>query len=293
MMETAHVAPVITELPIVALRSRGELEDTIRRTPDRIAYEELLHRGYAHVEAWQQPAFCHACERAIALLADRQHSWDGRVNFRERLVCPGCQLNTRMRFMAHLLRETVRGLPARPRVYLHEQVTSFFAWAQRSLAAEVLGSEYLGHDLAGGTVIDGIRHEDALALSFADESFDVIVSQEVLEHVPSITDAIDETARVLAPNGRLLLSVPFDQTADETVQRARLVSGVVEHLQEPVFHGNPVSPEGSLVFYDHGWDLMDRLRDSGFVDVRVLGTWSVLYGYLGDGLVTVIAATRA
>jgi hypothetical protein len=86
--------------------------------------------------------------------------------------------------------------------------------------------------------------------------------------------------------------VPFNSEADVTVQRAKLADGEVVSLMEPVFHGNPMSPEGSLVFYDHGWDLLERLRAHGFADACLLGTWSALYGYLSGGLLTVFTATR-
>ena len=282
------------ELTMELLRSRAQLEAARSQGTDRIAYEELLQTGYASVEQWQLPAFCQACGTAQALLADRHHAYEGRVNFRERLECPGCRLNTRQRFMAHLVQTALaEGGSAAPQIYLHEQVTPFFAWAQTALPGEVLGSEYLGHDVPGGTAVDGVRHEDALALSFADASVDVIVSQDVLEHVPDIDLAVAEAARVLRPGGRLFLSVPFHAHADATVQRATLSDGEVVHLLEPQFHGNPVSAEGSLVFYDHGWDLLDRLRDHGFADAYVLGYWSALYGYLGEnGLLTMISAVR-
>jgi SAM-dependent methyltransferase len=282
------------ELTMELLRSRPELEAAQARAVDRRAYEELLQTGYAAVPQFHLPAICQACGTAQGLLADRHHGYEGRVNFRERLECPRCRLNTRQRFMAHLVRTALaEGGRAEPQVYLHEQVTPFYGWARTALPGTVIGSEYLGHDVPGGAVIDGIRHEDALALSFADASVDVIVSQEVLEHVPAIEPAIAEAARVLRPGGRLFLSVPFHAHADATVQRATLRDGEVVHLLEPQFHGNPVSAEGSLVFYDHGWDLLDRLRDHGFADAYVLGYWSALYGYLGgDGLLTMISAVR-
>lgn len=282
------------ELTMEMLRSRAELEAARGRAADRAAYEELLQTGYAQAPQWQLPAFCQACGTAQGLLADRQHAYQGRVNFRERLECPGCRLNTRQRFMAQLVRTALaESGSVAPQIYLHEQVTPFFHWAQTALGGETIGSEYLGHDVPGGTVVDGVRHEDALALSFADASVDVIVSQDVLEHVPDIDPAIAEAARVLRPGGRLFLSVPFHAHADVTVRRAELRDGEVVHLLEPQFHGNPVSAEGSLVFYDHGWDLLDRLRAHGFADAYVLGYWSALYGYLGDGgLLTMISAVR-
>jgi SAM-dependent methyltransferase len=281
------------DLVLEKLHSRAEFEAARARGADRVAYEDLLQDAYRQTEEWYLPAVCQACGIAVGLLADKQHSWDGRVNFRERLMCPACHLNTRQRFMAHLVRGVLADSAAAPRIYLHEQVTPFFGWARSSLAGEVIGSEYLGHDIAGGTVIDGVRHEDALALSFADASLDAIVSQDVLEHVPEIDPALAEAARVLRPGGRFFFSVPFHGVVDSTVQRATIRDGEVVQLMEPQYHGNPVSAEGSLVFYDHGWDMLDRLAAHGFTDAALVGFWSALYGYLGDGLLTMFAATRA
>lgn len=48
----------------------------------------------------------------------------------------------------------------------------------------------------------------ALALPFADESFDVVGAFDVVEHCEPEATALAELARVLAPGGSLLLSVP-------------------------------------------------------------------------------------
>ena len=280
------------DLPVFVISTPEDFEEAIARFPDRRAYERMIEQGYAHVEEFRFPAICQVCGGPSPLVVDHQFSAPGSINFRERFACPRCQLNSRQRFVAHLVGTEVARRGGRPRVYLHEQITSFYDWAQRSLAADVVGSEYLGPDVPAGAVIDGIRHEDALALTFADGSFDVIISQEVFEHVPSIEPAIEETVRVLAPGGRLLLSVPFNRGMVDSVQRARIVDGELEHLMEPAFHGNPLSDEGSLVFYDYGWDLLDRLRAAGLTDVNIVGVWSALYGYFGDGLIYIISATR-
>jgi SAM-dependent methyltransferase len=49
---------------------------------------------------------------------------------------------------------------------------------------------------------------DALALPFADASFDRVIAAEVLEHVPQDGAALAELARVLRPGGRLAVTVP-------------------------------------------------------------------------------------
>jgi SAM-dependent methyltransferase len=53
----------------------------------------------------------------------------------------------------------------------------------------------------------------ATALPFADEAFDVVAAFDVVEHCENESRAISELARVLAPGGRLLLSVPAYQWA--------------------------------------------------------------------------------
>lgn len=50
--------------------------------------------------------------------------------------------------------------------------------------------------------------EDAMNLSFPDESFDLIVSSECIEHVRDPWRALDEMARVLAPGGVLAVTTP-------------------------------------------------------------------------------------
>ncbi len=57
---------------------------------------------------------------------------------------------------------------------------------------------------AMGTPVQG----DALALPFDDGAFDRIIAAEVIEHIPDDVTAIAELARVLAPGGRIAVTVP-------------------------------------------------------------------------------------
>ena len=50
---------------------------------------------------------------------------------------------------------------------------------------------------------------DAHAIPFADEYFDIILMTEVLEHLHDPGTALKELARILSPDGRLLITFPF------------------------------------------------------------------------------------
>jgi SAM-dependent methyltransferase len=280
------------DLDVRVIRSRHELEAIRARLTERAAVERLVSDGFADHQTWTLPGWCQPCGRAVELRGDWQSSAGGLVNFRERLICPDCGLNNRQRFMAELVRTVLGGRTDAETVYLYEQVTQFYAWAATTLGLEVVGSEYLGHDRSAGEIVDGVRHEDALALSFPDASLDLIVSNDVFEHVPDLDRALSESVRVLRPGGAMLFSIPFHEQADATVRRAELRDGRLVELLPGEYHGNPISDTGSLVFHDIGWDVLDRCERAGFRSAYLLGYHSWLFGYLGGGLQLVFVAER-
>ncbi len=104
---------------------------------------------------------------------------------------------------------------------------------------------------------DGAHCEDITKLTFSDASFDLVISSEVLEHVPCLDKAFHETARVLRPGGVHLFTVPPRQ---KTRRRAEVVNGQVRHIHPPEYHTDPMNPLGALAFWDIGPDLPDALH---------------------------------
>ncbi len=49
---------------------------------------------------------------------------------------------------------------------------------------------------------------DALNLPFPDDSFDVVIISEVMEHIPDDKGVLAEMVRVLKPGGRIAITVP-------------------------------------------------------------------------------------
>jgi len=58
---------------------------------------------------------------------------------------------------------------------------------------------------------DSVRKMDATDIPFADEAFDVLVANHVLEHIPDYRKALSEFYRVLKPNGLAILQTPYSR----------------------------------------------------------------------------------
>lgn len=241
---------------------------------------------------------CHAHGGIASLRIDADAGEE--VNWRESVVCPECRLNARMRFCSGLLAQWMAARPG-ARLYLTEQATHGYALLKRRFGS-VRGSEYIQDEARKAALGEYIRHitadpseelhsEDVTRLSFADGSFEVVASFEVLEHVPDYRLALREMARVLGRGGQLLLTAPFLDRAQDTVTRARLnADGSITHLLPPEYHGDPVS-DGVLCFHHFGWDLLDALREAGFIEAEVVSTWAPGFGLMG--IMQAIAARKA
>ena len=53
-----------------------------------------------------------------------------------------------------------------------------------------------------------VRHGDVCGMPFADESFDLLLATDIIEHVDDDLKALREIARVLRPGGKALIVVP-------------------------------------------------------------------------------------
>jgi SAM-dependent methyltransferase len=96
--------------------------------------------------------------------------------------------------------------------------------------------------------------------TFPDGSFDIVISQDVFEHIFDPYSAISEIERTLKPGGAYFMSVPVVRREQPSRRRSILEGGVVKHLLPPEYHGNPLGG-GSLVTIDWGYDIVCHLAD--------------------------------
>jgi len=290
-----------TDFEFHRFRSQEEYRNHRHNEIEEYQRRELVELSHIRhdVESFEIEGYCAVCHEQTMFQVGFMYSYtnttDGEPvpNWREHLNCARCGFITRVRLVLHLLQIVVRP-NLKAQIYITEQTTPLFRWLQARFP-NLTGSEYLGDSQPLGAHHDGFRNEDLSRLTFPDESFHLIISLDVLEHVSDDLAAFSECFRCLATGGTLIITVPLNLDSERNIVRARVNSdGEIEHLiNPPEYHGNPIDPEqGSLCFRYFGWEVIEQLKSVGFSDVQLISAWSRDLGYLG-GEQIVIVATKA
>jgi SAM-dependent methyltransferase len=149
--------------------------------------------------------------------------------------------------------------PPTPSEYLGGHTGAHGALAgcpQGSLVLEVgSGTRRLRPDVVN-LDIDAFEHVDVVAnaarIPFLDETFDLVISEAVLEHVPDPRGVVSEMIRVLQPGGQLYVDVPFLQGfhADPHDYQRYTLPGLDVLLAgfEPLAKGVSVGPSSALAW---------------------------------------------
>lgn len=133
-----------------------------------------------------------------------------------------------------------------------------------------------------GTMVGEWRVENLEAQTFADASFDIVITQDVMEHVFNPERVFSEVHRTLQENGLFLSTFPIQRSlVVATTTRAKLIDGEVVNLMPPEYHGNPIDASGSLVTVDYGYDIHERISTWGDFDVRIYRFNDRRHGILG------------
>jgi len=173
----------------------------------------------------------------------------GDTGARETMECPGCGGTSRHRAVMAAIERVIPHAKAQRRKGLMERIAVY------QVGEDILTS-FL-HDWVKWLVVSELTERkgavvaDLEGLRFEDESFNVVICSDVLEHVRLYDLALSELARVLKPDGALILTAPltagpyhlsFCQIWDE--------SDVLSDKWSPAvpIHADPLSKDGCRVF---------------------------------------------
>jgi SAM-dependent methyltransferase len=215
------------------------------------------------------PARCPVCG-SLTLITDVGRS------LRETCKCARCKSTNRQRQIAYVVCGVVSEMVGRKMVSLKDvaAIDGFVVYNteagrqihdQLSSMKGYICSEYFGERCTSGDMVEGRMHQDLMSLSFDDESIDLVISSDVFEHIPDAYRAHREVYRVLKPGGRHVFTVPFYQTEFLDEQRTLTdIRGNAIFVKEPIYHGDPLRADGSLVYRIFSLEMLVNLGKIGF-----------------------------
>ncbi len=167
-------------------------------------------------------------------------------------ICPVCYGASRVRLMCHFL-ETEGAVGQRPLRFLHVAPDiGMYYWLERQKKID-----YVPTDLSPEryTIVPNVTKQDLTQLTFADESFDVVVVSHVLEHVPDDHKAMQEVHRILRQDGYALFIGPEAIDGAETVEDP--------WINDPEEQKRRFAQRDHVRIYSRE-DFVNRLRQTGF-----------------------------
>jgi SAM-dependent methyltransferase/DNA-directed RNA polymerase subunit RPC12/RpoP len=134
-------------------------------------------------------------------------------------------------------------------------------------------SEFFNDIPSGQKNLNGILCQDLQNLTFPSDNFDLIITQDIFEHIREPEKAFVEIRRVLKPGGYHIFTIPYNE-GKTTLRRITIEDGKEIQKCPPVYHGDPLRDQGALVFTDFGSDLITRIEKLGFSLVTIpCGIW--------------------
>lgn len=235
-------------------------------------YAKLLVKAVACVPRMNwNTGYCHVCGRNTIFL--KLDKW-----LRDYYRCACCLSIPRQRALKLVLDQVCPDWRSKA---IHESSPN--GPLSKRISQECLG--YVGSqyytDVPVGSYKGAYVSQNLERQSFADRQFDIVITQDVLEHVLHPKLAFAEISRTLKPGGVHIFTVPLDSEL-ATQTRAVEVHGRLEHLREPIYHKNPVDVNGSLVITDWGHDIVNVIRCCSDMTTEIFNRIDPHFGIDGE-----------
>ena len=207
---------------------------------------------------FESSGVCPVCEQSVTFVSTNE--W-----LRDHFICTNCGSIPRERALMHTIKTYYPGYCA---LKVHESSPSDRG-ASLKLKTECndYSSSYFYPDIEPGSTHpeSNFQCQNLENLTFEDESLDLFITQDVMEHVFAPVKAFSEIARVLKPGGAHIFTVPIINKSNKTECWASKNSqNEIVYHHEPEYHGNPIDDDGALVTMHWGYDIADFIvRNSG------------------------------
>lgn len=114
--------------------------------------------------------------------------------------------------------------------------------------------EYLD-GVPSGEYQDGVLCVDLCNIPFPADTFDLVITEDVFEHIVNYEKAMEEILRVLKVGGCHIFTVPVHENKKTESREGK----------QPVYHDDPVRPDdGTRVVTDWGEDIKDIIEKYGY-----------------------------
>ena len=211
----------------------------------------------------ENKGLCYCCDREVTFRA--QNSW-----LRDHYICTNCGSIPRERALMYCL-ETY--YPGWKTYSIHESspASRGASIKLRKNCKNYVASHYFPERPLGVSV-KGFRNEDLENQTFANETFDLVITQDVMEHIFNPAKAFTEIARTLKKGGAHVFTVPLVNKNSASEKWAELTDdGTVRFLKSPDYHGNPIDEKGSPVAMHWGYDICDFIfQTSGLYTAMIV-----------------------
>lgn len=136
---------------------------------------------------------------------------------KRRTLCPKCYSLDRERLIYLFLSQSLqiqKSIPDLRVLHVAPENQLFKKLKKLNFAQYVCGDYFQpGYSYPEGTI-----NLDITDAQFPDESFDLILCNHVLEHIPDATLALSELFRILSPKGQAILQVPISSKNPATLE---------------------------------------------------------------------------
>jgi SAM-dependent methyltransferase len=184
----------------------------LRRQYHRQTYAKYRGKGYV----------CNFCNKAYEKFIPEYpgpdiekaiYSNNVIAGFGENVICPYCASKNRERLILDVT-HTYIGIGNKKVLHFSPErhLSRYLRQTAKVTSVDIAPGFYRHIDKA-------VTYADATCLPFNDNSFDVVIANHILEHIPDDQKAMKEIYRVLKTGGVAILQVPYSETIPYTLEQ--------------------------------------------------------------------------